>query len=69
MVSYFEQVQNNMNFYWSASEVDTKLKDKITNAASGVFTMAQNHKVMLRTGAYMIAMKRILDAMKARGEI
>jgi glutamate dehydrogenase/leucine dehydrogenase len=31
--------------------------------------MAQNHSTMLRTGAYMIAMKRILDAMKARGEI
>lgn len=69
MVSYFEQVQNNMNFYWSAAEVDSKLKEKITSAATWVFTMAQNHSTMLRTGAYMIAMKRILDAMKARGEI
>jgi len=34
MVSYFEQVQNNMNFYWSAAEVDSKLKDKITSAAT-----------------------------------
>ncbi len=69
MVSYFEQVQNNMNYYWSADEVETKLKEKITNAALGVFQMAQNQQTMLRTGAYMIAMKRILDAMKARGEL
>lgn len=69
MVSYFEQVQNNMNYYWSAGEVDSKLKEKITSAALWVYMMSQNHTVMLRTGAYMISMKRILDAMKARGEI
>jgi len=33
MVSYFEQVQNDANFYWEADEIDLKLFKKITNAA------------------------------------
>jgi len=29
---------------------------------------AEDHNVMLRTGAYVVAMERILEAMKVRGE-
>jgi glutamate dehydrogenase/leucine dehydrogenase len=32
MVSYFEQVQNNTNYYWDEDEVDLKLHKKITHA-------------------------------------
>lgn len=31
-VSYFEQVQNNMNYYWSREEVQEKLKFKMETA-------------------------------------
>jgi glutamate dehydrogenase/leucine dehydrogenase len=66
-VSYFEQVQNNMNYYWSREEVQEKLKSKMETALIGVLRSSKENKVMLRTGAYIIAMKRILEAMKARG--
>ncbi len=66
MVSYFEQVQNDMNFYWEADEVDAKLHKKITAAAADVFTIANEHKSDLRTGAYIIAIKKIFEAMSAR---
>ena len=66
-VSYFEQVQNNMNYYWSREEVQQKLKLKMETALSGVLESAKKHSVMLRTGAYVVAMKRILEAMKVRG--
>lgn len=69
MVSYFEQVQNNMNYYWSAPEVDTKLKEKITFAAKEVYKVTKEHQTFLRSGAYIIAMKRIFDAMKDRWEV
>jgi glutamate dehydrogenase/leucine dehydrogenase len=67
-VSYFEQVQNNANYYWSREEVQSKLKLKMETALSGVLKSANEHQVMLRTGAYVVAMQRILEAMKVRGE-
>ena len=67
-VSYFEQVQNNANYYWSREEVQTKLKSKMETALAGVLKSSNEHKVMLRTGAYVVAMERILEAMKMRGE-
>ena len=69
MVSYFEQVQNDMNFYWEAEEVDGKLHKKITYAAGSVYETAQEYKTTYRAAAYIVAMKRIFDAMKDRGEV
>ena len=66
-VSYFEQVQNSMNYYWSRAEVQEKLKLKMETALKGVLASAEEHGVMLRTWAYVVAMKRILEAMKVRG--
>ncbi len=68
MVSYFEQVQNNTNFYWEEDEIDAKLFKKITHATNSVFEMSNTNNTHLRNAAYMVAMKRILDAMENRGE-
>jgi len=69
IVSYFEQVQNNMNYYWDAEEVDAKLYAKITKAANDVYKTSVEYSTFMRSAAYIIAMKRIFDAMKDRGEI
>ena len=69
MVSYFEQVQNNTNFYWDEAEVDEKLFKKITSAAKDVFETSKYYETSLRSAAYIISIKRVLDAMKARGEV
>jgi len=66
-VSYFEQVQNNANYYWSRAEVQEKLKLKMETALHGVLESSEKYSVMLRTGAYVVAMRRILEAMKVRG--
>lgn len=68
MVSYFEQVQNNTNYYWEEEEVDQKLHKKIVKATVWVYATATEYKTSLRSAAYIISMKRVLDAMKARGE-
>ena len=39
-VSYFEGVQNDMNFYWSHQEVIEKLDQKMTVAFQGVLDVA-----------------------------
>ena len=68
MVSYFEQVQNNTNFYWDEEEIDSKLHDKITLAALNVYNESEKTKTHLRNAAYIVAMERVLDAMKDRWE-
>ena len=66
-VSYFEQVQNSSNYSWSREEVQVKLKLKMETALQWALESAEQHHVMLRTGTYVVAMKRILEAMKVRG--
>jgi glutamate dehydrogenase/leucine dehydrogenase len=66
IVSYFEQVQNQMNYYWSEEEVRAKLKDTITKAFNDVLNMSKQHNVNMRVAAYMLAVKRVADATLAR---
>jgi glutamate dehydrogenase (NAD(P)+) len=67
--SYFEQVQNDMNFYWTEEEVNRRLDEKMTQAFHAVHEMAQKHKVDTRTAAYMVAVERVASAMRMRGWI
>ena len=66
-VSYFEGVQNDMNFYWTKKEVLEKLDDKMTQAFDGVYEMAEAQKVYMRAAAYMVAIHRVVKAMELRG--
>ena len=68
-VSYFEGVQNDMNFYWSKEEVLTKLDEKMTVAFQGVLDMALKEKVYMRDAAYMVSIARVVKAMQLRGWI
>ncbi|GIP17976.1 glutamate dehydrogenase [Paenibacillus montaniterrae] len=66
-VSYFEWVQNLMNYYWSEQEVLEKLEVNMINSYKAVRDLAKEYNVNLRKAAYMIAIKRISAAMEARG--
>jgi len=68
-VSYFESVQNDMNFYWTRKEVLERLDDKITEAFKSVYDMSQSEKVFMRDAAYMVAINRVVIAMQLRGWI
>jgi glutamate dehydrogenase len=65
--SYFEGVQNDMNFYWSKDEVLQKLDSKMTVAFHGVVDMAKKKNVYMRNAAYMVAIDRVVQAMRLRG--
>lgn len=67
VVSYFEWVQNLQNFYWTEEDVNAKLKQIEDRAFHAVWQMSVDKKVSLRTAAYMIAIKRVVDALKLRG--
>jgi glutamate dehydrogenase (NAD(P)+) len=66
-VSYFEGVQNDMNYYWTRDEVLERLDTKITQAFQSVVEMAESEDVCMRDAAYMVAIARVVDAMELRG--
>jgi glutamate dehydrogenase len=68
-VSYFEWVQNNMNYYWDEEEVNQKLEKKMVRSFADVYHMCGLHEVHMRTAAYMVAVGRIAEALSARGWI
>jgi glutamate dehydrogenase len=68
-VSYFEAVQNDMNFYWTREEVIEKLDTKMSIAFEGVLQMSLKENVFMRDAAYMVAIDRVVKAMELRGWI
>ena len=68
-VSYFESVQNDMNFYWTREEVLERLDKKMSQAFNGVLQMALEEEVYTRDAAYMVAIDRVVKAMEMRGWI
>ncbi|RPI86945.1 MAG: Glu/Leu/Phe/Val dehydrogenase [Chloroflexi bacterium] len=65
--SYFEGVQNDMNYYWSKPEVLQRLDEKVTAAFNDVLQMAEKEKAYMRDAAYMVAIQRVVTAMQMRG--
>ncbi len=68
-VSYFEGVQNDMNFYWSQQEVLDRLDQKMTSAFNSVLEVTESEGVYTREAAYMVAIGRVVKAMELRGQL
>ncbi|MDR5696822.1 MAG: Glu/Leu/Phe/Val dehydrogenase [Armatimonadota bacterium] len=67
VVSYFEWVQNLQHYYWSEDEVTRRLEQVLVRAATNVLRLAAMDQISLRDAAYVIAVKRVADAMRDRG--
>lgn len=66
-VSYFEQVQNTYNYYWSLADVHSQLDRRMTDAFKAVYDMHRANNVHMRLAAYMVAVSRVAEACKLRG--
>jgi len=73
-VSYFEWAQNNSGYYWTKDEVFAKLKEIMDTAFKEVWKIYQSKKslpvsggVNPRTAAYILAVDRVVKAMRLRG--
>jgi glutamate dehydrogenase (NAD(P)+) len=66
-VSYFEMVQNAYMYYWEESVVHERLDKKMTVAYHAVLSTAKEYNVNMRQAAYIVAVSRVLEAMKLRG--
>lgn len=67
VVSYFEWVQANQAFWWSADEVEARLADRMTAAWEQVNLYAEKYGIPLRTAATCLAVERVAQAHLTRG--
>jgi len=66
-VSYFEWVQDFSSFFWSEDEINQRLERIMREAYASIALVAKEHKVTLRTAAFIVACTRILQARQVRG--
>ena len=66
-VSYFEWVQDFSSFFWTEQEINERLERILSEAFESVWKAAQEHRVTLRTAAYLLACRRVLEARQLRG--
>ena len=66
-VSYFEWVQDFSSFFWSEDEINVRLDKIMVDAFKRIWEMADQHKVPLRTAAFVVACTRVLQARERRG--
>lgn len=67
VVSYFEWVQNIQALYWTEQEANKRLEGIMDRAFEDVWNISTERDVPFRTGAYLIAVKRVVEAKKIRG--
>ena len=67
IVSYFEWVQANQAYWWSANEVESRLKDRMLAAWENVVGYARERDLTLRAAATVLAVERVALAHRLRG--
>ena len=65
-VSYFEWVQDLQSYFWTEQDVNEKMDIIMTKAFKNVVQLMESYKVPMRTAAYMLAVRRVVDAMQKR---
>lgn len=66
-VSYFEWVQDLQAFFWKEAEIKAKLESVMVSSFNDVYRMAQEHGTDMRMAAYMLAVRRVTEAIAVRG--
>ena len=67
IVSYFEWVQGNQSYWWSAAEVEERLHTRMLGAWEAVTSYARAHDLSLRSAATIMAVERVAEAHRLRG--
>ena len=66
-VSYFEWVQDFSSFFWTEEEINQRLDQIMTGAFAHIWDTHLQHKITLRTAAFVVACTRVLAAREERG--
>lgn len=67
-VSYFEWVQGLSGYPWDLDTVRSRLEEYMTRGFAKVWDTAQEESRTLRSAAYVVAMRRIAEAVTAHGD-
>ncbi|MCG7850733.1 MAG: Glu/Leu/Phe/Val dehydrogenase [ANME-2 cluster archaeon] len=68
-VSYFEMVQNFYMYYWDEELVHERLDKKMTSAYHATLHTSRKYKINMRQAAYVVAVERVVEAMRLRGRL
>ena len=66
-VSYFEWVQDRGGYFWSEETVNQRLEEIMTRSFKDVLGLAKQHRVNMRTAAYMLSISRVATVHRLRG--
>ncbi len=66
-VSYFEWVQDRGGYFWSEDTVNERLRDIMVRGFKDVLELSRQHKVNMRTAAYMVSISRVATVHRLRG--
>ena len=66
-VSYFEWAQDLQGFFWTLDEVNQRLERVMTRSYLDTRKLAKEHKIHNRSAAYVLAIQRVVDAIRIRG--
>ncbi len=66
-VSYFERIQNKSSYYWSLEKVQKELEVIISREFNNVCQLMEKHQTNMRQAAYILALNRYNQAIKAQG--
>jgi glutamate dehydrogenase (NAD(P)+) len=66
-VSYFEWVQDRGGYFWPEDVVNQRLTDIMQRSFTDVLQLARQHKVNMRTAAYMLSISRVATVHRLRG--
>jgi glutamate dehydrogenase (NAD(P)+) len=66
-VSYFEWAQDRMGYFWKEAEVNERLEDVLLANLHEIRAISKQRNATLRISAYMLAIDRVVKALKLRG--
>jgi glutamate dehydrogenase (NAD(P)+) len=66
-VSYFEWVQDRGGYFWTEDSVNDRLHGIMTRSFKDVLDLARQHRVNMRTAAYMLSISRVATVHRLRG--
>jgi glutamate dehydrogenase (NAD(P)+) len=66
-VSYFEWVQDRGGYFWPEDVVIQRLTDIMEHSFADVLKLSTQHKVNMRTAAYMLSISRVATVHRLRG--
>jgi glutamate dehydrogenase (NAD(P)+) len=66
-VSYFEWVQDRGGYFWTEQTVNDRLREIMEQSFKAVLDLSRQHKVNMRTAAYMLSISRVATVHRLRG--